>query len=127
MIGHIFVAVQMTLPGGDDGLRAWLDEVIHDREIVRRQVPEHVDVVLEQAQIDPRRIVVIELAQRSFVDQTGGSSSPPPVNRKVWSTMILRFFFCARSISSSPCAELLVNGFSTNTCLPFSSAALASS
>ena len=41
--------------------------------------------------------------------------------------MIRRFFCAARSISSSPCAELLVNGFSTNTCLPFSSAAFASS
>ena len=39
----------------------------------------------------------------------------------------LRFFCSASSISSSACAEVAVKGFSTNTCLPFSSAALASS
>ena len=50
-----------------------------------------------------------------------------PVNRKVWSTMIFRFLRSASSISSSPWAVVQVNGFSTNTCLPFSSAALASS
>ena len=41
--------------------------------------------------------------------------------------MIFKFFFAASSISSSACAVLLVNGFSTNTCFPFSRAALASS
>ena len=40
--------------------------------------------------------------------------------------MIFRFFRSASSISSSACADVDVNGFSTNTCLPFSSAALAS-
>ena len=45
-----------------------------------------------------------------------------PVNRNVWSTMIFRFLRSASSISSSACADVAVNGFSTKTCLPFSSA-----
>ena len=49
------------------------------------------------------------------------------VNRNVWSTMIFRFFCTARLINSSACIALLVNGFSTKTCLPFSNAAFASS
>ena len=50
-----------------------------------------------------------------------------PVKRNVWSTMIRRFFRSARSMSSSACCTVAVNGFSTNTCLPFSRAAFASS
>ncbi len=41
--------------------------------------------------------------------------------------MIFRFLRSASSISSSACAGVDVNGFSTKTCLPFSSAAFASS
>ena len=41
--------------------------------------------------------------------------------------MIFRFRRSASSISSSACADVDVNGFSTKTCFPFSSAALASS
>ena len=67
--GHIFVAVQMPLPGRDDRLRACFDEVIHDGKIVRRKVPKHVDIVLEEAQIDASGIVVVELSQSSFLEQ----------------------------------------------------------
>ena len=38
--------------------------------------------------------------------------------------MICRFFRSASSISSLACADVDVNGFSTKTCLPFSSACL---
>ena len=103
-----------------------LDQVIHDRQIVRRQVPDHVDVVLEQAEIDAHRIVVIKIAQHPS-STSWRIFRTAPVNRNVWSTMICRFFCSAISISSSACAALEVNGFSTNTCLPFSSAAFASS
>ena len=50
-----------------------------------------------------------------------------PVKRNVWSTMIRRFFRAASSTSSSACCAVAVNGFSTNTCLPFSRAVRASS
>ena len=38
-----------------------------------------------------------------------------------------RFLRSASSMSCSACCDVEVNGFSTNTCLPFSSAAFASS
>ena len=44
------------------------DQVVHDGEIVRRQVPDDVDVVLEQAQVDARGIVIEELAEDALVD-----------------------------------------------------------
>ncbi len=45
-----------------------LDEVVHDREVVRREVPEDVDVVLEQAEVHAGRVVVVQLAQGAVVD-----------------------------------------------------------
>ena len=52
--------------------------------------------------------------------RTGG------LNTKVWPTMRVRPVRWASSTSSSASAFELVIGFSTNTCLPASSAALAS-
>ena len=95
-------------------------------KIVRSQIPEHVHVVLKQPKVDARRVVIVEISKRSFIQQLRIFRTAP-VNRKVWSTMIFRFFCWARLISSSACAALLVNGFSTKTCFPFSSAALVSS
>src|SRR5881296_777061 len=37
--------------------------------IMRRQIPDDADVVLEESQVDPRRIVVIEIAEDAFLDQ----------------------------------------------------------
>src|SRR5215472_18914355 len=56
---NVFDAVQVLLAGGDNGFRLLLDQVIHDREVVRRQVPNNAHVVLKQAQVDAQRIVVI--------------------------------------------------------------------
>ena len=62
-IGHILEAVQMALAGGGHGFRLRRRQVIHDRKVVRRQVPDDIHVVLEQSQVHPGRIVVVELAQ----------------------------------------------------------------
>src|SRR6185503_17871962 len=35
-----------------DAARGVPDDVVDDRQVVRRQVPDHVDVVLEQAEVD---------------------------------------------------------------------------
>src|ERR1022692_4193782 len=61
-ISHIFMTVQVSLPGSDDGLRIRFDEVIHDGQIMRRKIPQHIHIVLEKPQVDPRRIVVIEIS-----------------------------------------------------------------
>jgi len=86
----------------------------------------NVDIVLKQAEVDPGRIVVISFPRVPssticFMRRTA------PVNRKVWSTMIWRFFLSASSTNCSACANVEVNGFSTKTCLPFFSADSANS
>ncbi len=42
--------------------------MVHDGEIVGREIPDHVDIVLKQAEVDSGGIVVIELSERSFLD-----------------------------------------------------------
>ncbi len=46
-----------------------MDDVIHDRQIVRRQIPQDVDVVLEQAEVHARRVEVVQIAERAAVDE----------------------------------------------------------
>ena len=36
---------------------------------MRRKIPNHVDIVLEKAQIDPRGIVIVEIAQFPLIDE----------------------------------------------------------
>ena len=40
-------------------------DVIDDREVVGREVPDHVDVVLEQPEVDPDAVDVVEISQLS--------------------------------------------------------------
>src|SRR5207244_7589997 len=46
-----------------DANRLALDQIIHDQKIVRRQIPEHIDVALKQAEINPDRIEVQQIAE----------------------------------------------------------------
>ena len=63
-VGDILgLAWNVTDSGGRDGNRLGRKNVIHDREIVNCQVPNHVDVVLEKTEINAHRIVVIDLTQ----------------------------------------------------------------
>ena len=57
------------LPGDDHTLRLLADEEIHDRQIVRCEVPDDADVVLEEPEVDPGGVVIIEVAQHALVDQ----------------------------------------------------------
>ncbi len=41
------MSIEMSLPSGHDRLGAGLDEMVHDRKVVRREVPEHIDIVLK--------------------------------------------------------------------------------
>ena len=59
----------MGAPGCHDQVRLPSDQVVHDRQIVWPEVPDDVDVVLEEPQIDPGRIVVVEGTQRPRLDQ----------------------------------------------------------
>ena len=44
------------------------DDVVHDRQIVRREVPDDADVVLKQAEVHARRVEVVERPERAGVD-----------------------------------------------------------
>ena len=59
----------MAESGGGDGAGTKGQHVIHDRQVVHREIPQHVDVVLEQAQIHAHGIVVINFAQRATLDE----------------------------------------------------------
>ena len=45
------------------------EQEIHDRKIVRAQVPQHIGVTLHQAEIDSHRIKVEQFAQLSGINQ----------------------------------------------------------
>src|SRR5438874_8050335 len=68
-IRNVHEAIQVGLAGRDDGFGLRLDEKVHDRQIVRRQIPDHADVVLEESQVDPCRIVVVEVAEDAVVQE----------------------------------------------------------
>ena len=49
--------------------RLFLEEKLQDREIMRREVPDNIDVLLQQSQADPFRIKVIGRPQLIRLDQ----------------------------------------------------------
>src|SRR5690242_4813953 len=62
-------AIQMRSTRGDDGLGLLLNDVIHDGHIVRSEVPNYVDVMLEEAEVYPRGIEIIKIPQGSVVNE----------------------------------------------------------
>ena len=66
---NVFDAVQVPLSGGHNGFWLVRNHIIHDAQIVGRQIPDHVDVMLEKTQVHTQGIVVVEISQFSFVDQ----------------------------------------------------------
>ena len=67
-------------PRGRDADRharsAGQDEV-EDRQVVRREVPEHVDVGLHQAEVDPHRVDELDVAELARCARAPGSAAPP--------------------------------------------------
>src|SRR5262249_50194502 len=68
-VGDVGQAAQVSAAGGHDALGLAADEVVDDGQVVGRQVPDHVDVVLEEAQVDPGGVVVVEGPQFPRVRQ----------------------------------------------------------
>ena len=66
-IGNIFVLSEMIFSGGDDRLGFFLYDVVNYGEIVRGEVPYYVHIVLEKTQIDPHRVIVVDISQRSVI------------------------------------------------------------
>ncbi len=71
-------------PGGCDEPMACTDrgrsvgEQVHDRDVVDRQVPEDIHVVLEQAQVDAGRVDVVQPAELARMDE-----GADPLDRRV--------------------------------------------
>ena len=52
-------------------------DVVEDRQVVRGQVPEDVDVGLDQPEVDAHRVDEEDLAERALARPARGSSGPP--------------------------------------------------
>ena len=69
-IGNVFhVTAEMSGAGGNNSLRFLADDIIHDGDIMRSQIPDDINVMLEQTEVDAHGIKIIEIAQRVFVNQ----------------------------------------------------------
>ena len=67
MIGHVLRGRSGGLrPVATTALRLQPDQVVHDGQIVRRQIPDDVDVVLKEPEVD----------RGSSRSSTGGPSTP---------------------------------------------------
>ena len=97
------------------------DEV-EDRQVVRREVPEHVDVGLDEPEVDPHRVDEQDLAELAVRDQLADLAAPPACSSR-----------CGRPSGPGRCSRpprpsrgrrstLSASGFSTSTCLPARSA-----
>src|SRR5437763_5563657 len=60
---HIFMSIEMVLSSGDDCFRGFLNDVVHDRKIMGSQVPDYIYVMLEEPQVDARRVVIKQLSE----------------------------------------------------------------
>src|SRR4029453_16223541 len=64
---HVSVAVQVLPAGRHHRLGLLVDNVVHDRQIMRREIPYHADVVLKQPEVYARGIEIVQRTQRALV------------------------------------------------------------
>ncbi len=65
-VGHVLdsaVAIRMAGPQRGEALGQPADQVVHDRQIVRGEVPDHVHIVLEQSEVDSHAVDIVDLAE----------------------------------------------------------------
>src|SRR5262249_42633675 len=69
-VSHVLnVVAGVAGADGRQAARQPAEQVIDDRQVVRGQVPENVDVLLEQPQVDADAVDVVDLAQLAGGDQ----------------------------------------------------------
>src|SRR5439155_6477392 len=68
-IRDVLEVVQVSLSRGYNALRLQADQVVHDGQIVRGQIPDDVDVVLKEPKVDAGGVVVVEAAQDSLIHE----------------------------------------------------------
>ena len=54
--------------GRHDRFRSLLDDVVHDRQIMRREIPYDADIMLKEAEVHARRVEVVERTERATLD-----------------------------------------------------------
>ena len=89
--------------------------MFHDREVMDREIPDHVHVALEQPEVHPRGVVVVDVADLAGSDQAGDGLDRAGVDEG----MIDHQDALRRAASSTSRAEVAgesVIGFSTSTC-----------
>ena len=59
----------MCLSSSDHRLGALFYQVVHDREVVRRKIPNHIYIMLDQPQIDSHGIVIVEASESPFFEE----------------------------------------------------------
>ncbi len=63
------VRVGVSASPGGDAPRLVIEHIIDNRQIMRRQIPDDIDIVLKKPEVDADRVHVIEVAQFSVFDQ----------------------------------------------------------
>src|SRR2546425_480761 len=76
-------SVEVRLAGRADGLRLLADEEVHDRQIMRRQIPYDTHVVLEETEVDPCGVVIIEIAEDAVVEELADLPDGPGEEERV--------------------------------------------
>jgi hypothetical protein len=74
---------QMGGPGGRDRDRYRWQDVVQDGEVVHGEIPDDVDVVLEQAEVHARGVVVVHLAQIARLDERSHRAHGRRVDERV--------------------------------------------
>jgi len=59
----VFDSADMLFAGRDNRFGLSCNQIVHDGKVVRRQVPDHIGIMLEQAEIDACGIVIVKGAQ----------------------------------------------------------------
>ncbi len=77
------LARHVTDSGSRDRDRFCRQHTIHDREIVNREIPDYVHVVLKQSEVNAHRVVVIDLTQLPGTDQLANLPHCICVNERV--------------------------------------------
>src|ERR1700730_1468750 len=67
--GHVRMAVKMICARSDDCLGLRHDEVVHDGQVVRGEIPDYVAVMLKQSKVYAGGIVVVERSQGAVIDK----------------------------------------------------------
>ena len=115
------------MPRADTATGCSFEQIVQDREVMDRQVGDHVHVALEQAEVHADRVVIEDLAQIAAVDDLAHLPHGAGVDEGVVDDAASGCACRPPRPAGAPASAVSVIGFSSQTCLPAFSAAMASS